>query len=323
MGSGSVIADTNPDIPCPSSMPTAAISQERRLELVQVIRGALTQTSPHAGEVAGPIFDGNYDWHSSVHAHWALLSIARVTQDAELEATLRARITPEALNATRAYLNAHPDFELPYGQSWLLMMLWEMGQRPDAYKNFEFRQLQKETRERVLSWLEQSSFPEDGGLIGAHDSWLFSFLLTELSARGNAMMQKRLFRQWQQKINPARAEIAQFEPSDWDFLDLRSVLATVDQVTPGAHPALVAPRPWVPFQSPITSDNAHTAGAAMVRLWPHALQEAQSPASCARFETRMTEMFSRTDQWRDEFDTVAHWVPQFMWMGMWLEMGRP
>jgi hypothetical protein len=34
-------------------------------------------------------------------------------------------------------------------------------------------------------------------------------------------------------------------------------------------------------------------------------------------------MFSRTDHWADSFDHVAHWVPQFMWMGMWLAAGRP
>jgi len=79
-----------------------------------------------------------------------------------------------------------------------------------------------------------------------------------------------------------------------------------------------------PFQSPITASNAHTAGRAMVRIWPFAI-EAQmgDPAACARFQTRLSEMFARPDQWRDDFATVAHWVPQFMWMGMWLDRGRP
>jgi hypothetical protein len=62
----------------------------------------------------------------------------------------------------------------------------------------------------------------------------------------------------------------------------------------------------------------------MVRLWPHAvLSAAGHEDSRARVAARMAEMFARTDQWKHDFTLVAHWVPQFMWMTDWLEMGRP
>jgi hypothetical protein len=201
-------------------------------------------------------------------------------------------------------------------------MLSELGRHKEVASTHEFRALRDETRARVLDWLETSAFPEAGGLSGAHDSWLFAFFLAELSASG-ASMRDRLFELWQSKINPAREEIANFHGTDWDFLDLPGVLASVDYFTPGAHPELFAVGESVPFQSPITDWNAHTAGASMVRLWPHAIQSSQNAASCARYQTRMSEMFARPDQWQDVFETVSHWVPQFMWMGLWLEMGRP
>jgi hypothetical protein len=73
----------------------------------------------------------------------------------------------------------------------------------------------------------------------------------------------------------------------------------------------------------MTRDNAHAAGAAVVSIWPHAVESARNVKACSRYHARLNEMFSRMDQWADSFDHVSHWVPQFMWLAMWLEAGRP
>ncbi len=146
-----------------------------------MIRASIARTSPYAGPTGGGLFNGNYDWHSAVHAHWALLAITRVHGDGSLDPQLRERLTPEALGRERAYLNANPQFELPYGQAWLLLTLRELRRYPEVADSSQFRGLQRETRTRVFDWLERSAFPEPGGLTGAHYSWLFSYLLTQLS----------------------------------------------------------------------------------------------------------------------------------------------
>lgn len=312
-----------PDRDCPEALP----SQTERTQRISLIRqttlNALLQTSPYLGEVGGGVFNGNYDWHSSVHGHWTLLAIARLTHDDSLESLLLSRLGSYNLSRERAYLNANPEFELPYGQAWLLLMLDELARRPSMKHDDELRGLRRETRDRVLNWLETASFPEPGGLIGTHQSWLFAYLLTQMSATHDPELRARLRVLRKTKLNPARPEIALFKPDPWDFLDLAYVLAVVDKVTPGVPVQIVPVGPSVPFYSPIHSTNAHTAGAAMVRLWPLGMQSQKDPASCARFQTRMTEMFATPAQWFDGFETVSHWVPQFMWMGLWLEMGRP
>ena len=40
-------------------------------------------------------------------------------------------------------------------------------------------------------------------------------------------------------------------------------------------------------------------------------------------DRRLTAMFARPELYRTSFDDVAHWVPQFMWMTMYLQRGAP
>ena len=35
------------------------------------------------------------------------------------------------------------------------------------------------------------------------------------------------------------------------------------------------------------------------------------------------EILARPDLWEEDFQVVTHWVPQFLWFGIWLADGRP
>src|SRR5688572_13791385 len=58
--------------------------------------------------VLTPAFYGCYDWHSSVHGHWLLARLARLSPDAPFAAkareALRRSITPETIAVEVAYL---------------------------------------------------------------------------------------------------------------------------------------------------------------------------------------------------------------------------
>ncbi len=74
------------------------------------------------------IFHGCYDWHSSVHGHWALLRIAKTTsRHADVAETVRARFTKTAVEAELEQLKKHPSFEMPYGRAWFLRLAIEAG----------------------------------------------------------------------------------------------------------------------------------------------------------------------------------------------------
>lgn len=316
------------DTPCGKRKPSAGLTALRTNRLRNVILEGISILRPH--EKASPgagLFRGSFDWHSAVHAHWALLSIARTRGDSGLEARLRKRFNAGAVQAERKFLNGDQSFENPYGRAWLLMVLSELARRSWAPNTLAaFR---TETEDVVLQWLEMSAYPESSTepkFIATHNSWLFAYLLMVLSQpRPDAV--KRLGVLRKKKLEPQRAAVARAKHTPDDFLYLPAVQAMIDRIdpatvgTPAAFPAGESPALPDP---PLTFANAHSAGAALVRIWPHAIDShAGDKKACARFQARMNEMFSRTDQWADAFDLVAHWVPQFMWMALWLEAGRP
>lgn len=79
---------------------------------------------PRPGDIH-PVFDGCYDWHSSVHMHWSLLRLrSRTWLREEIDARFAGRFTPALVARERAYAS-HPSrrgFERPYGWAWLLAL---------------------------------------------------------------------------------------------------------------------------------------------------------------------------------------------------------
>lgn len=91
-----------------------------------------------AGEVADPMvahpaFGNSYDWHSSVHSHWAAMAlVAHVARGSggagadsdvlALRAAIARNLTPENLAVEGAYLSANPWYERPYGRAWALAL---------------------------------------------------------------------------------------------------------------------------------------------------------------------------------------------------------
>ena len=93
-------------------------------------------------EVLHPAFYGNYDWHSSVHSHWALVRLLlRFPEDIRplypaISAALERNINTHTIAAEASYLRSQATFERPYGWGWLLRLAAECaaGARtaPDA-----------------------------------------------------------------------------------------------------------------------------------------------------------------------------------------------
>jgi hypothetical protein len=322
-----------PDAPCPKSRPSPRVVARRVARLSVVIRqGIESKKKTATPNYSLTLFAGSWDWHSAVHAHWALLSIARVHGDADLERWTVARLTDKALSAELVFLKSvtavkHP--EHPYGWSWLLLLLWELDKRGTPPK--AARTLADYARTALLAWLESSAYPEQGTVSsprfnGNYKSWLFTYLMVALTAPASGDTRTKLKDLRKKKLEPARAALGKAPRDKYDFLDLPSMQALTARVDPTftSKPAALAVGAAAALPDPpMTDDNAHTAGAAVVSIWPHAIESAGNAKSCARYHARLNELFSRMDHWADSFEQVSHWVPQFMWMAMWLEAGRP
>ena len=283
-------------------------------QLRPVIESALLQTDPHCnrGVGSGRIFTGNYDYHSSVHAHWALLSMARLSEDAALQARILKRLSPDNLAAEHQFLAADTEFELPYGRAWLALLLSELELHPHGYA--ELSRLRELIEAQVLEWLEITPFEADapktaGANIacGSHQSWLFAYLLLQLS-EASAPTQKRLDRLFP-RIDAARHRIAQTRPTDYDFLYLPAVLYVIDR-TRGAAATAYGHSTRAHWKT-LERSNCHTAGAGVTRLWPRAFE--------GRYSRALRAVLQKREQWAGDFLFVSHWVPQFIWLGVMLE----
>jgi hypothetical protein len=90
------------------------------------------------------IFHGCYDWHSAVHGHWAILRVynyrenfeffSSLTDDEKVGLEKSADLAAQRLsdknsahiNEEYNYLIEKPEFEFPYGRSWLLRLAIEL-----------------------------------------------------------------------------------------------------------------------------------------------------------------------------------------------------
>jgi hypothetical protein len=72
-----------------------------------------------------PVFHGCVDWHSAVHALWALTAFQRLTGNTRHAALVDALLAPDALAREAAHLARNPRFEMPYGRAWFLRLAAE------------------------------------------------------------------------------------------------------------------------------------------------------------------------------------------------------
>ncbi len=121
-----------------------------------------------------PVFDGSYDWHSSVHMHWSLLRLLRrhpaLPQRDRIVAHFDARFVPAHIAVERAYA-AHPrrgSFERPYGWGWLLALQAELN-APDvslpqrAAWADALRPFSADVAARLAAFLGRSHYPVRSG----------------------------------------------------------------------------------------------------------------------------------------------------------------
>jgi hypothetical protein len=292
-------------------------------ELKRIIYADLVRVEPHCfTEVgAGAIFTGSFDWHSSVHAHWALLSMARLTHDTPLQRKLLSRLTPENIEAERRFLNSaeNIEFEMPYGRAWLLLMLAELSKYEQS-NNLLLDSFREELEQHLTLWLEQNSASDKVILNGSYQSWLFIFLLLQLSQPKLETLHR--LEALRPRIENVRETIATTQAEESDSFYLPAILFLVDQTKELNRKDFSYCDDATPqFNQNLSFKNCHQAGINIVRLWPYALDRSSKDGS-SRFCKGLERVLSQPDHWRGSFELISHWVPQFIWFGLMLEQGE-
>ena len=265
-------------------------------------------------------FKGSCDWHSDVHAHWALLSMARVTKDVQLEKKMMSILTFERIKKEYDFLMSpeRKQFEKPYGRAWFLLLLKEMNFR-EISKNSEFQKIRLNLTLDMLSWLQKSNFPEntwDKTLIGSHDSWLMSLFLFDTARSQNSKIKVALADLIQNKMTPLAQSIETHPMDSFDFLYLPALKYLINPDHRYTDKNLNLPTD--------SKFACHYPGAIQVSLWALSGQCARKDIlACAQIQKISNEFYQQTALWKDNFDCVSHWVPQFIWMTHWLSLGKP
>jgi hypothetical protein len=176
-----------------------------------------------------PVFDGCFDWHSSVHMHWSLLRLRSLapglTAGPAIAQRLDARLRPELVAQELAYVRTpgRAAFERPYGWAWLLLLQSELeaqarAGRDDAGRWADaLRPLARELAHRLAGFLSTSGYPVRAG---THANSAFAMLLAReyaLGAGDDELREsvERAARAW---FGADEAYPAAYEPSGTDFL---------------------------------------------------------------------------------------------------------
>ena len=75
------------------------------------------------------LFHGCIDWHSAVHAHWAVLRYANQIENTTHADVVESRLESAALTREWDYMLDRPGFEMPYGRAWFLALAIEFEKR--------------------------------------------------------------------------------------------------------------------------------------------------------------------------------------------------
>ena len=193
-----------------------------------------------------PVFYGCYDWHSSVHAHWLLASLARKFPATPLatpaRAALNKSLTPAGIAAEVAYLQVpgRASFERPYGLAWLLALAAELRSwdDPDARRwSQTLAPLEAEAALRLRTWLPKLRYPIR---VGEHSQTAFALGLIHDWARtaGDADMQRLVESRSRDYYGKDVQCPLAYEPSGEDFLS--PCLAEADLMRRLLEPAAYA-----------------------------------------------------------------------------------
>ncbi len=244
------------------------------------------------------VFGTHFDWHSSVHAHWMLLSSSRIFNDTVVVSKILSRFDRSNFEYERQLLLKNPNFELPYGQSWLLLLLSEL-EKHDA----QFGELKNETLTRVSGWLNQTEFPQKSA--NSYHSWLSSYFFLRKSGF-----------QYPNEIDTkfSMVDFVRDEDDPKDFFSYEILFSLLND-----SPKSKFEFDLIRFPKSITIQNCHAVGKLISNSW--ATPEVNKDAFQNSLEFTKAYL-NEPYLWKCDFDRLGHWIPQFLWVGLWLSLGE-
>ncbi len=260
------------------------------------------------------LFHGCIDWHSAVHGHWAVLRYANHVEPTDEADDIVAALQSATLAQERSFMNASPNFEMPYGRAWFLALTLEYEQLAG---DDQLAAMAADIAASLRGFLDSRTIDPLVREYGNH-SWALAQLLRYYRSRGD-----------NDGISWTEAQV------DAHYLDYDSGAALIiDHSRPdffslwGNWAMLLGLRDpsalqnWLDQQAipdaallPIDiANSSHQLGINPSRAW--GLWWALSVTGDARFELAIAahrrEMTETHEERQDDYGSYGHWVPQFV-----------
>ena len=263
------------------------------------------------------IFHGCWDWHSSVHGHWALLESAHLVRDKENLEWVTERLQSKNMEEELQYLRDHSEFEMPYGRAWYLRLMMRLEQITEFG---DYKCLVQEIALDLREWIENSmrdpSISEyknpSWALIQLHDwathfedsktvDWVIektkeNFLETKVSMDLDREGKGEFFSLWGLQTYLIYTALGADELSKWLEDDYN--LSVVEDLNTDHHLAINASRAWGFYSAYLATSDSK---------WKEAYDE------------HVQASIDLHPVWKDNRRTYAHWVPQFTLYAMLME----
>ncbi|TCI90162.1 DUF2891 domain-containing protein [Tenacibaculum sp. M341] len=206
-----------------ATLPVGCITVEYPNKLNQTIGGGEDLKSP---KELHPAFYGCFDWHSSVHGHWSLVSLLKQfpnLNNAEVvKSQLLQNISKENIEKEVAYFHGkhNKSYERTYGWAWLLKLAEELH----TWDSETARQLENNLQpltdlivQKYIDFLPKLRYPIR---VGEHTNTAFGltfawdYAITVKNSELKSLIQKSAERFY---LNDVSCPLS-WEPSGYDFL---------------------------------------------------------------------------------------------------------
>ena len=263
------------------------------------------------------IFHGCWDWHSSVHGHWALLESSHLVNDNENLQWVSERLQSKDMEEEIRYLRDHPDFEMPYGRAWYLRLMMRFEQITGFS---DYKCLVQEIALDLRKWIDNSirdpSISEyknpAWALIQLHDwathfedsetiDWVIektkeNFLEPKISMDLDREGKGEFFSLWGLQTYLIYTALGAEELSKWLEDDYN--LDVVENLNTEHHLAINASRAWGLYCAYLATSE---------KKWKEAYDEHVQAA------------IDLHPAWKEDRRAYSHWVPQFTLYAMLME----
>ena len=286
--------------------------EETLREFIKTFRSEVSQK-----DTEHIIFHGCWDWHSSVHGHWALLESTYLVDDKENFEWVSRRLQSKDMKEEIQYLGDHPEFEMPYGRAWYLrlMMRFEQITGNENYKSL-VQEIALDLRESIDNSMRDPSISEyknpSWALIQLHN-WATHFGDSETvdwvieKTKGNFLEPKvsmdldregkgEFFSLWGLQTYLIYTALGADELSKWLEDDYN--LNVVEDLNTDHHLAINASRAWGFHCAYLATSDSK---------WKVAYDE------------HVKASIDLHPIWKNDRCAYAHWVPQFTLYAMLME----